>query len=397
LSSKIKYSVCHLFYEEFPRDPRVRRYVNALNEAGIYCIVICSKKKKDRLFENWNGNRIYRIPIAKFRKSFLLTFFEYAVFTFFSSFLISYLGVRFRFKIIHVHTLPDSLIFASALNKLFGAKLVLDLHEIFPELFIARKPGLENSFWVKILKFNERISIKFADILLTIHNNARDIFVSRNKNIENKIHVILNGVDTSEFKDNKLTPTDKFVIIYNGTINKILNLTSVVEAVAELKKKLPPDDFDKIVYRLYGDGPSVDEILSFAEKLGVKDKVEYMGYIEPDVMRKDVLKSNVLVLPPLKNIYSDLFYTIKLIETVYLKIPVIATRLNTYMRYYREESIFYFDSGNIEQLAERITDVFYNKNLVSEKVENAFSDYQKVRWEIMKERYMNIINGLLSK
>lgn len=394
---KKNFKVCHLFYEEFPRDPRVRRYVNALNEAGIYCIIICSKKKRDKIFEESNGNRVYRIPVAKLRQSFLITFIEYTLFTFISSILVSYLGIKYRFKIIHVHTLPDSLIFAAVFNKLFGAKLILDLHELFPELFTARKPNLGNSVWVKIIKFGEKIAIKFADEVITIHDNARDVFVKRNIGIENKIHVIMNGVDPNEFQETNLSPTDKFVIIYNGTINKILNLTMVIEALAVLKNKMPAGDFAKVVFKLYGDGPSVDDILALAEKLGVRDKVEYKGFIAPDEMRKEVLKSNVLVLPPLKNIYSDLFYTIKLVETIYLKITVIATRLNTYTRYYREESLFYFDSGNLGELTERISEVFYNKDLVSQKVENAFDDYQKVRWEIMKERYMEIINSLLRR
>ncbi len=68
------------------------------------------------MFEQWNGNSVYRIPIAKFRKSFLLTFFEYIAFTFLSVFLITYLGIKYRFKIIHVHTLPDSLIFAGCIQ-----------------------------------------------------------------------------------------------------------------------------------------------------------------------------------------------------------------------------------------------------------------------------------------
>ncbi len=149
------------------------------------------------------------------------------------------------------------------------------MHEIFPELFIARKPGLKNSFWVKILKFKEKISIKFADVLITIHDNAKEIFVKRNNGIENKIHVVMNGVDPNEFNKTTLMPTGKFVIIYNGTINKILNLTMIVEALDRLKNKMDIGDFNKITFRLYGDGPSVNEILSLAEKLGVKDKVEY--------------------------------------------------------------------------------------------------------------------------
>lgn len=396
MSSKKNYKVCHLFYEEFPRDPRVRRYVNALNESGIYCAVICSRKKRDKLFEYWNGNAVYRIPVAKLRQSFVITFLEYLVFTFLSSVLISYLGIKYRFKIVHVHTLPDSLIFAPAFNKLFGARLILDLHEVFPELFIARKPKLENSFWVKILKLNERISIKFADELITIHDNAKEIFIERNKGIENKIHVIMNGVDPAEFKDSVHEPTGKFVIIYNGTINKILNLTMIVEAISGLKNKMEIKDFERIVFRLYGDGPSVGEILVLAETLGVKDNVDYRGFIPPPEMRKEVLKSNVLILPPLKNIYSDLFYTIKLVEMIYLKIPVIATRLNTYKRYYREESLFYFDSGNLDQLVEKIEEVYYNKELVAKKVNNAYEDYMKVNWEIMKSRYLEIIHKLLN-
>jgi glycosyltransferase involved in cell wall biosynthesis len=168
----------------------------------------------------------------------------------------------------------------------------------------------------------------------------------------------------------------------------------VVEAIAELKKVIPAEDFNKIVFRIYGDGPALNNILDLAEKLEVKEKVEYMGFIAPDIMRKEVLKANVLILPPLKNIYSDLFYTIKLIETIYLRLPVIATRLNTYKTYYREESLFYFDSGNLDKLVERIKEVYYDKDLVKTKVENARADYDKIGWGVMRDRYLSVISSL---
>ena len=125
------------------------------------------------------------------------------------------------------------------------------------------------------------------------------------------------------------------------------------------------------------------------------DKVKYLGFLPSDKMREEALNASVLILPPLKNIYSDLFYTIKLIETIGMRIPVIATRLNTYKTYYREDSLFYFDSGNLEELEEKILEVFYNKELVKQKTQNAFEDYNKVGYPIMKERYLEIINSLL--
>jgi len=395
MAYKKSYPVCHLVYEEFPRDPRVRRYMNALNESGISCVVICSKRKRDPYFENWNGNRVYRIPVAKKRSSFILTFFEYSFFTWISSFLLLYLGIKYRFKIIHVHTLPDFLIFAAIWNKLFGTKLILDLHEIFPELYMARTGAKDSSFKIKLLKLSESLSIKLANDVLTIHDNAKDIFLGRNKNLEKKLHVVMNTVDPDEFPEPRHETQGEFPIIYNGTIVKLLNLTIIVESLATQKRSMPPADFNKLIYRLYGDGPALEEILNLAKKLGIEDKVQYMGYLQPEDMRKEFLKTGVLILPPLKNIYSDLFYTIKLIEAIYLKIPVIATRLNTYMRYYREESIFYFDSGNTDELTERIKEVFYNKELVKQKTENARADYDKISRDIMKTRYINVVNNLM--
>jgi len=388
------YPVCHLFYEEYPRDPRVRRYVNALNSTGRNCIIVCSKKKNEKYFENIGGNLVYRIPVSKKRGSFFLTLLEYLLFAWISSFMLLYLQLRYRFKIVHVHTLPDFLIFAALWNKVFGAKLILDLHEIFPELYMARTGADYNSFKVNLLKTAEKYSIKLANKVITIHDNAKDIFVKRNGLSEEKISVVMNSVDPAEFPNPAKPDENNFIIIYNGTIVKLLNLTMVVEALAKLKNEMPADDYGKIIFRLYGDGPALNEILSLADKSGVVDKVQYMGYLQPADMRKEVLKTGVLILPPLKNIYSDLFYTIKLIETIYLKIPVIATRLNTYKRYYSEDSLFYFDSGNVNELAERIKEVYTNKPLVERKTASARADYDKLSWEIMRERYLEIVDKL---
>lgn len=395
MAEKKKYSVCHLLYEEFPRDPRVRRYVNILNNIGFHCIIICSKKKNEKSFEELNGNLIYRLPVAKKRSSFFITLIEYLIFTSVSSWLLIYLKIRYGFKIVHTHTLPDFLIFAALPVKILGCKLILDLHEIFPELFIARKPDLEKSFYVSLLKTAERWSIKIADKVLTIHDNARNIFIGRNKNIENKIEVLMNSIDPSEFTDTLLNPTGEFVIIYNGSIVKLLNLTLVVKAIAKLKEQISENDFAKIKFKLYGEGPDLENILIESKQLNIENSVVYEGSVSPKVMYEEVRKANVCVLPPIKNIYSDLFYTLKMLEMIYLRIPVIATRLNTYQKYYREDSLFYFDSGDLDGLAEQIKKVFYEKDLVKQKTENAFIDYQKVGWDIMKERYIKVINGLL--
>ncbi len=392
---KVKYSVCHLLFEEFPSDPRVRRYVNALSDSGINSIIVCFKSKGEKYFETYGNSRIYRIPITKHRQSFLLTAVEYTLFTYLASFLLLYLGLKYRPKIIHTHTLPDFLIFAGILNKILGTKLILDLHELFPEVYMARRPENAGSFYVKILKFQEKLSIKLANLVITIHEPAKEIFIKRNKGLEKKIHIIMNGVDPDEIKSTARALAEKFIIIYNGTIVKLWNLELMVRSLAILKNRMKKEDYEKIVFKLYGKGPVLNDLLSLASELNVSEKVSYEGVFPSDKMYTEVLKANVCVLPALRNIYTDLFYTIKLTEMVYFKIPVIASRLNTYLKYYGEDSLFYIDSGNAEQLADKVMEVYYNKDLVKLKTENAYKDYMNVSWDKMKVKYIEIIKAIL--
>jgi glycosyltransferase involved in cell wall biosynthesis len=189
--------------------------------------------------------------------------------------------------------------------------------------------------------------------------------------------------------------TDKFIIVFNGTVVEILNLNLILRAIKYLETKITAHEYDKIVFEIYGNGPALKGIFELADELEIRHKIYHEDFIKQEEMFQRILRANVCVIPPEENIYSDLFYTTKLVEMVYLKIPVIATRLKTYKYYYSEDSIFYFESGNVEQLAEALLNVFYNREFVEHKVQNAFRDYQKVSWNIMSERYITLIKQML--
>jgi hypothetical protein len=42
---------------------------------------------------------------------------------------------RRRYRLVQVHSLPDVLVFAAAVPRLLGARLLLDLQECMPEFF----------------------------------------------------------------------------------------------------------------------------------------------------------------------------------------------------------------------------------------------------------------------
>ena len=390
----MKKKLCHIFFDEYPKDPRVRRYTNTLVREGFEIFIISLNDGQYNFFQKDNNINIYRLPIRKKRGTFLSRMWEYSLFQFLATLLVSYIFLRHRVRIYHNHTLPDFLIFSCILPKIFGAKIILDFHELFAEFMMQHKPKLNySSLLIKIILLQEKLSFLFADQVIVFHDPAKEILSGRigsNK----RITVIMNGVDETELVNFKKGRIDEFRLIYNGTINFNLNLTLVIEALNLIKIKDVALS-NNIVFYLYGDGPDLGNILNLAKKLNINN-VHYEGRLKFHEMVKELEAASACVLPPKKDIYSDLYYSIKLTEMIYFRIPVIATRLKTYLHYYPEDCLIYFDSENVEDLANRIIFTYKNRNSLTKYTENAFKEYQKINWEVMSERYIKIINSLVT-
>src|SRR5262249_57865465 len=118
-----------------------------------------------------------------------------------------YLGcrsLRRLYNIVHVHNMPDALVFSAIVPKLLGAKIILDLHDPMPELMQTIFELPEESFSVVMLKQLEKWSIRFADLVLTVNVACKKIYSSRSCHPD-KIKVVLNSPDDNVFR---LQPTD---------------------------------------------------------------------------------------------------------------------------------------------------------------------------------------------
>ena len=43
-----------------------------------------------------------------------------------------------KYDVIHIHSVPDPLVFTAFLPKLVGAKIILDIHDLLPELYASK-------------------------------------------------------------------------------------------------------------------------------------------------------------------------------------------------------------------------------------------------------------------
>ena len=110
-----------------------------------------------------NGVNVLRLAIPKKRGGKLEYPFRYSAFLASCSIILGYRTLRRGYDIVHAHNMPDFLVFSGIIPKLFGSKIILDLHDPMPELIQSIYDISPHHWLVRLLIRLERWSIGFAD------------------------------------------------------------------------------------------------------------------------------------------------------------------------------------------------------------------------------------------
>ena len=125
-------------YTEYVRDPRVRRYAESLVRHGysVDCFVLKEAGKPH--YEEVNGVSLHHLDIFQYRGNSNISYiFSYLKF-FFLAKIALLKNLSKKYAVIHVHNMPDFLVFSTLINKGFGSKVILDIHDNMPELYLAK-------------------------------------------------------------------------------------------------------------------------------------------------------------------------------------------------------------------------------------------------------------------
>jgi glycosyltransferase involved in cell wall biosynthesis len=215
--------IAMVVFSSFPLDVRVRREAEAHMEVGNQVDVLCRTSRKEASKEVVNNINVYRLNLKRKRSGKITYLFEYLYFFFWAFFKVTSLHIRKKYDVVHVHNMPNFIVFTSLIPKLFGAKVILDLHDPMPELFASMFSLYDDSFVVKVLKWFEARAMRYANMNITPNIAFRNLFISRGCPHE-KIAIVMNSPDEKIFKsdgENKLTSENKnFVIMYHGAVVK---------------------------------------------------------------------------------------------------------------------------------------------------------------------------------
>src|SRR5215475_3301964 len=139
-SASRRKKICMLSHNNYETDNRVRRYAEALAKRGDHVDVIALSGGQVPLgMETINGVNVFRVQHRNRDERHKWTHaWRTMRFLLVSSTVLTRLHFRVRYDVIHVHNLPDFLVFAAWYPKLTGTKLILDIHDLMPELFASK-------------------------------------------------------------------------------------------------------------------------------------------------------------------------------------------------------------------------------------------------------------------
>ena len=267
-----------VLYSYYAFDPRPRREAEALGQAGMEIDVICLRQDGETWHEKINGINVFRIPLQRRRAGKMTYVFQYFGFLCSSFFLLLAWSFKRRYQLVHIHNMPDFLVFSGLAPKLCGAKIILDLHDPMPELMMTIFGLQEKSAAVRLLKFLEKVSIQFADQVLTVNAACQKIFTSRSC-APKKIQVLMNAPDERIFKfrngehDTGRNEAKNFVIMFHGSIVERNGLDLAVEALRIVRKTVPAAEL-----QIYGaTTPFLDSVMESVHENGLADAVRYFG------------------------------------------------------------------------------------------------------------------------
>jgi glycosyltransferase involved in cell wall biosynthesis len=384
-------------FSYYPADPRVRREAEALFEAGMGVNVICLKDGPQPRKEIVNGVEVYRLPIQRKRAGKLRYLWEYTYFTLSAFFALTLLHIRKHYSIVHVHNMPDILVFSSLIPRLCGSKVILDLHDPMPEVYMAKYSINTPHPWIRLLLSLEKCSIGFSSLVLTPNIAFRDLFISRGCP-KQKIHVVMNSPDEKIFHgDKNTTPSERlpldqdgFVVMYHGTIVERYGLDIALHAVNLVRDKIP-----NLVFHVYGDGDYVTSFLNLVAQLNLSDIVKYHGHVSLETISAVIRHINVGLIPNKTSPFTDINMPTRIFEYLSKEKPVIASRTEGILDYFDEESLLFFQPGSAEGLGQMILDVYTNSERCRAILKRGISIYHAHRWEFQRQHFLKLVGSLL--
>ena len=372
---------------------QLQREAEALRDAGYDVELIHMRQDGTPHREVVNGIVVTTLPGSMGRSSKLRYMVDYARFFMLVAGTLTARHLKRPYAVIQVNTMPDFLVFATALPKLFGSRVVAYMHEPSPELAESLfGPGRVS----RALAFVEQRVLRFADHSIAVTDQLKERYVERGAKPEG-ITVVLNGADPQSLLGDWTPPEvpdddATFTVVCHGSIEDRYGQDTIVEAARILKPELP--DLRVVIV---GRGKATDALVAQIAEADVGDVVSFEGWVSDERLRELLHTADAGIVAQKATPYSHLVSTNKMVDYWIFGLPVIASRLRAVSELCGEDTLEFYEPGDPHDLARAIRRLHDDPARREELAENGRRAEQELGWSVQREKYLGVFDALMRR
>ncbi len=383
--------ICMIAYAFYDTDTRMMQYAGALVERGDTVDVLALRMEGESAFEVLNGVNVYRIQTRRVTEkgsfSYLLKILRFLLL---SGYILTKRHLSKRYDVIHVHSVPDFLVFAALPTRLMGARVILDIHDILPEFYASKFGVRRDSLVFKALLLTERVSAAFSDHVILPNHLWEERLVARSVK-PGKCTVFINYPDPKMFaRRPKNSSNGKFIILYPGSLNKHQGVDIAIRAFAQVTGQMPGAEF-----HIYGDGPEKPALVSLGMETGLTDQLVIHGMVPTAEIANVMANADLGVVPKrASSEFGNEAASTKIMEFMSLGVPLIVSRTKVDQYYHDGSQVRFFESENVNELAGAMLELWNNAGLRRELVAGATKHVELNSWSQKKFDYLQLVDNL---
>lgn len=391
--------VVHAYY---PHDVRVRRQCDALADRGDTVDLVCLRADGEPETERIGNVDVHRLPVQHRRGQGIAGYLvEYATFFILAFLKLAALSLKHRYRVVQVHNMPDVLVFTTIVPKLLGARVLLDMHDITPELYQSLYGISERSPIFRLLVLLEQASLAYADRVMTVNRNIRDLFLTRNP-IAHKIEVVMNAPDPRYFRyggsgavpPSAMKRKNPFRLFHHGQILRRYSFETALEAVSIASRRIPSLEMD-----IYGDGEEayLDEVKRWVRANGLAGRIRFHERVPVERVPDLIRQADLGIVPCKKDVFVDkVMLPVRLLEYVAMGLPSVCSRVGTVESYFDDTEVAYYEHDNPNDLADRIVNLYQDPARRRAMARRAMDAFRSCEWPRMQKRYYRILDQMLA-
>ncbi len=373
-----------LVHSYYLRDTRPRRHATALADAGWNVDVICARESGEPWKQESGGVSIHRLPAQRKRGSKGRYLYEYFSFTAMALFAVTLRFLRKRHDVVYVLGVPNFLVFAAIVPRLMGARVFLDMRDPFPEFFEAKYGYGPRHPIVRGLRFEEKLSARFASRVITVHDSMAELY-TRTGVPRELIGVVMNAPDPRLFAIASFQgrdPGDR-TMLYTGTVAHWYGVDLGVRAVARLR-----DDIPGLRLRIVGDGQLIPALRALVAAEGIHDRVIFDAPVPLDRVPDIVAAAWVGIQPNRDDPLMRYSLSTKVLEWCRLGLPVVCGKTRPLVDAFGPEELMFHEPGDLDGLCARLVEAHLSPDALAARAGRAKTASQQFN-------YANEISKLL--